>query len=64
MLQRTCTDTGPFLFQAYVRDIGDIYALISVPVYHQGRHWGGLIFSLRHEALLNSGQGGQAKLGR
>lgn len=64
MLQRTCTDTGPFMFQAYVRDIGDIYALISVPVYHQGRHWGGLIFSLRHEALLNSGQGGQAKLGR
>ena len=63
MLQRTCTDTGPFLFQAYVRDIGDIYALISVPVFHQGRHWGGLIFSLRHEALLNSGQGGRATLG-
>ena len=55
MLHRTCTDSGEFLFQAYVRDIGDIYALVSVPVHHRGRHWGGLIFSLRHEALLGGG---------
>ena len=44
-------DSGEFLFQAYVRDIGIFYAAVSVPVHHRGCHWG-LIFSLRHEALL------------
>nr|WP_294865939.1 methyl-accepting chemotaxis protein [uncultured Pseudogulbenkiania sp.] len=52
MLHRTSTDKSEFLFQAYVRDVGDIFALVSVPIYHQGRHWGGLMFGLQHEALL------------
>ncbi|WP_024302635.1 methyl-accepting chemotaxis protein [Pseudogulbenkiania sp. MAI-1] len=54
MLHRTSTDKSEFLFQAYVRDVGDIFALVSVPIYHQGRHWGGLMFGLQHEALLQS----------
>ncbi|MBI3145366.1 MAG: chemotaxis protein [Pseudogulbenkiania sp.] len=52
MLHRTSTDKSEFLFQAYVRDVGDIFALVSVPIFHQGRHWGGLMFGLQHEALL------------
>ena len=54
MLHRTSTDKSEFLFQAYVRDVGDIFALVSVPIYHKGRHWGGLMFGLQHEALLQS----------
>lgn len=53
MLERAGLDEGEFLFQAYVRDVGDIFALVSVPIYHQGKHWGGLMFGLNHEVLLN-----------
>jgi methyl-accepting chemotaxis protein len=52
MLHRTSTDKSPFLFQAYVRDVGDIFALVSVPVFHKGRHWGGMMFGLQHEAII------------
>lgn len=52
MLHRTVTDTREFLFQAYVRDVGDIFVLISVPIYHQGRHWGGLMFGLEYQNLI------------
>ncbi|MBV8658274.1 MAG: methyl-accepting chemotaxis protein [Burkholderiales bacterium] len=51
MLHRTSTETGPFLFQAYVRDIGDIFGLVSVPIYVKGRHWGGLMFGIEQAAL-------------
>ncbi|HEY9102502.1 methyl-accepting chemotaxis protein [Chitinimonas sp.] len=51
MLHRTATDTSPFLFQAYVRDIGDIFGLVSVPIYVKGRHWGGLMFAIEQKAL-------------
>lgn len=52
MLHRTSTDQSKFLFQAYVRDVGDIFALVSMPVYHKGKHWGGMMFGLEHEALI------------
>ncbi|WP_249383842.1 methyl-accepting chemotaxis protein [Chitinivorax sp. B] len=52
MLYKCGKDQGDFLFQAYVRDIGDIFALLSVPIFHRGRHWGGFMFSLQHQALL------------
>ncbi len=52
MLHRTTVDPKEFLFQAYVRDVGDIFVLISVPIYHQGRHWGGLMFGLEYQSLL------------
>ncbi|WP_338846641.1 methyl-accepting chemotaxis protein [Massilia sp. W12] len=52
MLVRCGTDTNEFLFQAYVRDIGDIFVLVSKPVYVNGRHWGGFMFGLQHQALL------------
>ncbi|MBB5017316.1 methyl-accepting chemotaxis protein [Chitinivorax tropicus] len=54
MLYKCGQDEGDLLFQAYVRDIGDIFALVSVPIHHKGRHWGGFMFGLQHEALLKS----------
>jgi len=51
MLHRTSTDTSPFVFQAYVRDVGDIFGLVSVPVYVKGKHWGGLMFAVEEAAL-------------
>lgn len=53
MLHKCGIDTREFLFQAYVRDIGDIFVLVSRPVFVQGVHWGGFMFGLQHEALLN-----------
>jgi len=51
MLSNVGNDTREFLFQAYMRDIGDIFVLVSQPVYVDGRHWGGFMFGLQHEAL-------------
>ncbi|MBA5607778.1 chemotaxis protein [Duganella sp. FT3S] len=51
MLSKVANDTRPFQFQAYMRDIGDIFVLVSKPVYVNGRHWGGFMFALEHEAL-------------
>jgi methyl-accepting chemotaxis protein len=51
MLLKCGNDTQPFLFQAYVRDIGDIFVLVSKPVYCNGKHWGGFMLGLKHEAV-------------
>ena len=52
MLLKCGDDTREFLFQAYVRDVGDIFVLISKPVFVGGRHWGGFMLGLKHEAML------------
>lgn len=52
MLSKCGNDTREFLFQAYVRDIGDIFVLVSKPVFVDGKHWGGFMFGLQHTALL------------
>lgn len=54
MLLRCGNDQREFLFQAYVRDIGDIFVLVSKPVFVNGKHWGGFMFGLKHEALQES----------
>jgi len=51
MLSNVSNDTRPFLFQAYMRDIGDIFVLVSQPVMVDGRHWGGFMLGIQHEAL-------------
>jgi methyl-accepting chemotaxis protein len=51
MLLRCGNETREFLFQAYVRDIGDIFVLVSKPIYVNGKHWGGFMFGLKHDAL-------------
>ena len=51
MLLQCGNSTDPFLFQAYVRDIGDIFVLVSCPVYLYNRHWGGFMLGLQVEAV-------------
>ena len=51
MLANVSNDQRAFLFQAYMRDIGDIFVLVSQPVMVDGRHWGGFMLGLKHEAL-------------
>ena len=51
MLANVSNDQREFQFQAYMRDIGDIFVLVSKPVYVNGRHWGGFMLALEHEAL-------------
>ncbi len=51
MLSNVSNDQREFLFQAYMRDIGDIFVLVSQPVRVDGRHWGGFMLGLKHEAL-------------
>lgn len=55
MLLKAANDTQPFLFQAYVRDVGDIFVLVSKPVRWQGRHWGCFMLALTSDALLAAG---------
>ncbi|MCC6657512.1 MAG: methyl-accepting chemotaxis protein [Rhodocyclaceae bacterium] len=38
-----------FLLQTYRRDTGEIYHDLSVPIYVQGRHWGGFRIGYRTE---------------
>jgi len=38
---RCGSHTQPFLLQTYKRDTGDILHDLSVPIYVNGRHWGG-----------------------
>ena len=39
----------PYLLQTYRRDTGEIYHDLSVPIYVQGRHWGGFRIGYRTE---------------
>jgi methyl-accepting chemotaxis protein len=39
----------PFLLQTYRRDTGEIMHDLSVPIYVQGRHWGGFRLGYRTE---------------
>jgi methyl-accepting chemotaxis protein len=54
MLAKCGTDERGFLYQAYVRDVGDIFVLLSKPVYVNGAHWGGFMFGLEHRALATA----------
>ncbi len=39
---RAARNTQRFLLQTYVRDTGEIMTELDVPIYVNGRHWGGL----------------------
>ncbi len=45
---RCAKNTEPFLLQTYKRDTGEVMHDISVPIYVNGRHWGG--FRLGYKA--------------
>jgi len=38
---RCGSNTEPFLLQTYKRDTGEVMHDVSVPIYVNGRHWGG-----------------------
>lgn len=39
--KRCGASTGPFLLQTYKRDTGEVMHDLSVPIYVNGKHWGG-----------------------
>ena len=47
---RCASNTQPFLLQTYKRDTGEVVHQISVPIYINGRHWGGFRIGYRAEA--------------
>jgi methyl-accepting chemotaxis protein len=47
--KRCVTHEQPYLLQTYRRDTGEIMHDLSVPIYVQGRHWGGFRLGYRTE---------------
>ncbi len=47
---RCGTNTKPFLLQTYKRDTGEVMHDLSVPIYVNGRHWGGFRVGYRSGA--------------
>lgn len=48
---RCGSHTQPFLLQTYKRDTGEILHDISVPIYVNGRHWGGFRIGYKAQSL-------------
>jgi methyl-accepting chemotaxis protein len=48
---RCGSSTEPFLLQTYKRDTGEVMHDVSVPIYVNGRHWGG--FRMGYKADVN-----------
>ncbi|MCD8523054.1 MAG: methyl-accepting chemotaxis protein [Saccharospirillaceae bacterium] len=46
---RCGSNTRPFLLQTYKRDTGEVMHDLSVPIYVNGRHWGGFRIGYRSE---------------
>lgn len=49
---RCGSNTKPFLLQTYKRDTGEIMHDLSVPIYVEGKHWGG--FRIGYHSILAS----------
>ncbi|MGB5639072.1 MAG: methyl-accepting chemotaxis protein [Sedimenticolaceae bacterium] len=47
--KRCGSNTEPFLLQTYKRDTGEVVHDISVPIYVNGRHWGGFRMGYKAE---------------
>ncbi|HYD63185.1 MAG TPA: methyl-accepting chemotaxis protein [Noviherbaspirillum sp.] len=50
---RCGSNTRPFLLQTYKRDTGEVMHDLSVPIYVNGRHWGGFRMGYRSSAPVN-----------
>ncbi len=50
---RRSENTGFCLLQTYLRDTGEILNDLSVPIFVNGKHWGGIIFGLKSEQFLH-----------
>jgi methyl-accepting chemotaxis protein len=51
--KRRSKNVRPFLLQTYSRDTGQIINDLSMPIYVDGRHWGGVIVGIDPAALLD-----------
>lgn len=51
--QRRASHTEPFLLQTFIRDTGEVLNDLSIPLYINGRHWGGLIMGFDPKQLLD-----------
>lgn len=49
---RSARNTENFLLQTYMRDTGEILSDLSLPVYINGRHWGGVRIGFDPKILL------------
>lgn len=49
---KAARNTTKYLLQTYMRDTGEIIADLSMPVFINGNHWGGIRVGLPSEALL------------
>ena len=49
---RSARNTENFLLQTYMRDTGEILSDLSLPVYVNGRHWGGVRIGFDPKILL------------
>jgi len=49
--QKAVKNTLPFLLQTYLRDNGDVVTDLSMPIYVNGRHWGGIRFGINAAKL-------------
>lgn len=51
--QRAARNQQPFLLQTYMRDTGEILSDLSMPIYVNGRHWGGVRLGFDPQVLLD-----------
>jgi len=51
--KRRASHTEPFLLQTFVRDTGEVLNDLSIPLYVNGKHWGGLIMGFDPKQLLD-----------
>ncbi len=49
---RRAENIEPFLLQTYMRDTGEVLNDLSLPLYVNGKHWGGFILGFKPEQLL------------
>jgi len=53
---RAAENTESFLLQAYTRDTGEVLNDLSVPIYIDGKHWGGFRIGFDPKVLMEKGQ--------
>ncbi|MFX6035700.1 hypothetical protein ABTE74_20175, partial [Acinetobacter baumannii] len=59
--KRCGANNRPFLLQTYKRDTGEVMHDLSVPIYVNGKHWGGFRVGYRSSHAPASGDAVPAK---
>ena len=53
---RSARNTNPFLLQTYARDTGEVLSDLSLPIFIDGKHWGGVRLGFNPQVLLDEGK--------